>query len=145
MQTINASVRRSAILDALSKRAPVIVIIVLCAALVCDWVSAPLWLPDGLAIVVGSLAVVLMAARGGRPQFASRDRGLSSIQDWVNQELAGKGMPAGFYLLGFFGFVTIMLTGVQGAYATPAWAAFALGAAWGIANAHYTADEGPQL
>lgn len=138
--------RRSAILDALSKRAPVIVITVLCVALVSDWASAPLWLPDGLAIVVGSLALVLMAARGGRAQFASNeDRGVSSIQDWVNQELAGKGTPAGFYLLGFFGLVTIMLTGVEGAYAMPAWAAFALGAAWGIANAHYSADDGPEL
>ena len=138
--------RRSLILDTLSKRAPVIVVIALCTALVSDWVSAPLWLPTGLAILVGSLALVLMAARGRRSQLASdEDPGLSSLEDWVKQELAGKGTPAGFYLLGFFGFVTIMLTGVEGSYAMPAWAAFALCAAWGIANAHYSADDASEL
>jgi H+/Cl- antiporter ClcA len=132
-------------LDALSERAPVIVVVTQCAALVVYWVNAPSWLPYGLAVIVGSLALVLMAARGRRPQFASNeDLGLNSSKDWIAQELAGKGTPQGFYLLGFFGFVTIMLTGFQGAYATPAWAAFALGAAWGIANARYTTGDGSE-
>lgn len=135
--------RRRAILDALSKHAPAIVVMTLCAALVSYWFSAPLWLPSGLAIIVGGMAVILLAARGRRAEFAStEDPGFSIIQDRIAQELAGKGTPAGFYLLGFFGIVTIMLTGPEGVYATPAWAAFALGAAWGIANARYTTDEG---
>jgi hypothetical protein len=56
-------------------------------------------------------------------------------------ELAGKGTPPGFYVLGFFGFLTIMLTGFRSPHAMPAWAAFFLGIVWGIANRHYPADE----
>ena len=41
--------------------------------LVSDWVSAPAWLPYGLAIIVGSLALALMAARGRRSSFATKE------------------------------------------------------------------------
>jgi hypothetical protein len=142
-QTINEAVRDSAILDALSKRAPIIVAITLCAALLSYWVNAPVWLPYGLAILVGGLALVLMAARGRRSRFATKEEPeINGNENWIAQELAGRGTPPGFYLLGFFGFVTIMLTGFQGAYAMPSWAAFALGVAWGISNARYTYEEG---
>lgn len=134
--------RGSAILDALSKRAPLIVAVTLCAALVSYWVDAPVWLPNGLAIIVGCLALVLMAARGRPSLSVTSDEPGSSNNGWIAQELAGKGTPAGFYLLEFFGFVTIMLTGFQGPYAMPSWAALALGAAWGISNARYTFEEG---
>ena len=135
--------RRSRILDALSKRAPAIVIVTLCSALGSYWLSAPLWLPECLAIIVAGLALVLMAARGRRAQFSGwESSGGSSDKNWIAQELAGNGTPAGFYLFGFFGCVTIMLTGVEGAYATPAWAALALAVAWGFANARYTDDDG---
>lgn len=134
--------RGSTILDALSKRAPIIVIITLCAALVIYWVDAPVWLPDGLAIIVGGFALVLMAARGRRTSFVPQEESDSSTDSWIAQELAGNGTPSGFYVLEFFGLVTIMLTGFQGAYAMPSWAALALGAAWGITNARYTYGEG---
>lgn len=134
--------RGSAILDVLSKRAPLIVVITLCAALVSYWVDAPVWMPNGLAIVVGCLALVLMAARGRPSLLVIKEEAGSSNNGWIAQELAGKGTPSGFYLLEFFGFVTIMLTGFQGAYAMPSWAALALGAAWGISNARYTFEEG---
>jgi hypothetical protein len=134
--------RGSAILDALSKRAPLIVAVTLCAALVSYWVEAPVWLPNGLAIVVGCLALVLAAARGRRPPSVTYEEEDSSSNGWIAQELAGKGTPPGFYLLEFFVFVTIMLTGFQGVYAMPSWAALALGAAWGISNARYTFEEG---
>ena len=42
--------------------------------------------------------------------------------------------------LAFFGFLTIMLTGFQSAYATPAWAGLALGIVWGLANRTYPAE-----
>ncbi len=130
--------RDSVILDALSKRAPTIVAMTLCAALLSYWVTAPVWLPDSLAVIVGGLAVVLLAARGRRAHFATEEEpGLNGSKDWIAQELAGKGTPPGFYVLGFFGFVTIMLTGFQGAYSMPSWAAFALGVAWGVTNARY--------
>jgi hypothetical protein len=131
-------VRRSAISDGLSKRVPAIAAFTLCAALVADWVSAPVWLPRGLAVIVGGLALMVLAARGRRYE-ASEDP--DSDRSWIAYELAGKGTPAGFYPLGFFAIVTIVLTGTVSPYSLPAWAALGLGIAWGIANAHYPADD----
>lgn len=139
------AVRVRSTLDALSKRAPTIVVFTLCAALIADWIDAPLWLPKAIAIVVGSLALMLMAARGRQHQFKTREElGFISGTEWIAYELAGKGTPPGYYLLGFFGFLTIMLTGFQSAYAMPAWAGFGLGVVWGIVNARYPADEEPE-
>jgi len=126
-------------LNVLSRRAPTIVALTLCAALVADWVSAPVWLPKGLAVIVGSLALMLLAMRGRR--FETREDHESDSDSWIAYELAGKGTPAGFYPLGFFGIVTIVLTGTQSTYSLPAWAAFGLGIAWGLANAQYPIDE----
>jgi len=118
-----------------------IVIMTLCAALVTDWTGAPLWLPYGLAIIVGSLALVVMASRDRRGPVRTEEEPGATGKSWIAHELAGKGTPSGFYVLGFFGLVTIMLTGFQGPYSLPAWAALALGGAWGIANARYPSDE----
>jgi hypothetical protein len=101
-----------------------------------------MWLTNGLAIFVGSLTLVLLASRERRNQFESaEDLGVSPGRDWIAYELAGKGSPPGFYLLGFFGFLTIWLTGFQSPYSKPAWAAFFLGIVWGIVNARYPTDE----
>jgi hypothetical protein len=131
------------IFNGLSKRSPTIVVATLCAALLLDWTDAALWLPYALAIVVGSLALVLMATRDrrGRQVMTANDADSTENDSWIAHELAGKGTPSGSYLLGFFALVTIVLTGVQGAYAMPAWAGLALGAAWGIANARYRPEE----
>ena len=128
-------------IDALSKRAPSVVVFTLGAALVLAWVNAPPWMPSALAAVVGGLALLLFAARGGR----SARRGAQDERNWAAWELAGKGTPPGSYLLGFFAFVTIMLTGIQSPYALPAWAGLALGLVWGIANRHYPAEEDSDL
>lgn len=128
-------------IDALSKRTPSIVVFTLGAALLAAWVNAPVWLPTALAAAVGALAVLLFAARGGR----GARRGDDDERNWAAWELAGKGTPPGSYLLGFFAFVTIMLTGIQSPYATPAWAGLALAAAWGIANRHYPVEEDSEL
>jgi len=125
-------------LDALSKRAPVIVIVTLCAALVSAWVGAPDWLPNWGAIAVAILALVLLAARGRRTRFAAAE---DEERGWLAYELAGKGSPQGFYPLAFFGIVTIVLTGIQTPSAKLAWAGFCLGIVWGIVNADYPADE----
>ena len=131
-----------AALDMLSKRAPVIVIITLCAALVSAWGGAPDRLPNGLAIIVGSLALVLLVSRGRRNQFRTAEElGFGRTRDWIAYELAGKGSPQGFYPLAFFGIVTIVLTGLQSPPSKLAWAGFALGVVWGIVNARYPADE----
>jgi hypothetical protein len=140
-QAMNASMGIRAIVDVLSKRAPVIVVVTLCAALVGAWISVPVWLPNGLAIIVGGLALLLFAAKGRRHRFKAREElGSNRSSDWIAYELAGKGTPRGSYLLGFFGILTIMLTS-QSPCAMLAWAGFALGVVWGIVNADYPADQ----
>ena len=134
--------RAGGILDRLSKRAPAIVIITLCAALVGAWTSAPVWLAKGAAIFVAGLALVLLAARKRRHLFDTLgEAGFTNDRGWIAHELAGKGTPPGSYLLGFLGFLTIALTGFNSPFAMLAWAGFALGVVWGIINAHYPAGE----
>lgn len=129
-------------LDALSRRAPLIVAFTLCAALLGAWSGAPDWLANGLAIIVGFLALALLAARGRRNEFRiAEELGSTRSGDWIAYELAGKGSPPGFYVLAFFGILTIVLTGFQTPYAMLAWAGFSLGVVWGIVNARYPADE----
>ena len=129
-------------IDRLSKRAPSIVVFTLCAALVAAWINAPVWLPEVLAAVVGCLAILLFAARGGRGSYRGRAGSVeTSDKNWIEYELAGKGTPPGYYVLAFFGIVTIALTGFQTPYAMPAWAGFALGIVWGIANRSYPAED----
>jgi hypothetical protein len=135
------SVRRGPILDELSRRAPAIVAFTLFAALLADWLKAPPELAKGLAVIVGCSALVLLAARRRRPFNAKNDLGFDNDASWIAYELAGKGTPPGFYVLGFFGIVTIVLTGVQSPYSLPAWAAVGLDIAWGMANAHYPVDD----
>ena len=142
LQTICTSVRVSVFFDMLSKRAPHIVVLTLCAALVAAWTGAPIGLSNSLAIIIGVLAVVLFAARARRSQFKTTEElGFIQFRDRIAYELAGKGSPPGFYLLSFFGIITIFLTGFDSPYSKPAWAGFFLGVVWGIANAHYPADE----
>ena len=126
----------------LSKRAPAIVAFTLGAALLGAWSGAPIWLANGLAIIVGFAALALLASRGRRNEFRTAEElGSTRSGDWIAYELAGKGSPPGFYVLGFFGIVTIVLTGFQTPYARLAWAAFFLGVVWGIVNARYPVDE----
>jgi hypothetical protein len=134
-------VHRGAILDELSRRAPTIVAFTLFAALAADWVNAPPELAKGLAIIVGCAALALLATRGRRQFSAKKDVGIDSDIGWIAYELAGKGTPAGFYLLGFFGIVTVVLTGVESPYSLPAWAALGLHMAWGMANARHPVDD----
>src|SRR4051794_12209382 len=91
---IHPSVLVRAFLDALSKRAPMIVVITLCAALLSAWSGAPEWLNNGLAIGVGSLGLVLLASRGRQNEFKTAEElGSSRSKDWIAYELAGKGSP----------------------------------------------------
>lgn len=129
-------------MDTLSRRAPAITVFTLCAALVGAWVEAPAWLANLLAVVVGSMALILMTAKGRRKHFSSGDEPEpDNDTGWLAYELAGKGTPPGYYVLAFFGFLTIILTGFGSPYARPAWAGFALGLVWGVVNVRYPADE----
>lgn len=129
-------------LNALSRRVPIIVVVTLCGALGAYWLDTPQWLPYGLALIVGSIAIVVMAARDRRESMPENELVPAKNRSWIAHELAGNGSPSGSYLLGFFSLVTIILTGFQGAYALPAWAALALAAAWGVANARYPDGDG---
>lgn len=126
-------------IDTISKRASSIVVFTLCAALLGEWISVPEWLPTALASVVGCLALLLFAARVRRhePETSKEE---DTPQSWIQYELAGRGTPPGYYVLAFFGFLTIVLTGFQSAYAMPAWAGFALGIVWGLANRNYPSE-----
>jgi hypothetical protein len=128
-------------IDRLSRRAPSIVVYVLGISLLCGWVGAPVWVVTALALVIGGLAAVLLAARGGK----NAGRGANHDRNWVAWEVAGQGTPPGSYLLAFFSFLTIFLIGFESAYARPAWAAFALAIVWGIVNRQYPADEESDL
>jgi hypothetical protein len=133
-------------IDRLSERAPSIVVFTLCAAVLAWWMDAAVWLPEAAATVVGFLAILLFAACGGRGRFKDcEDSAESSEKTWLDYELAGKGTPPGYYVLAFFGIVTIALTGFRSPYAMLAWAAFALGIVWGIANRTYPTDEEADL
>ena len=130
-------------LEILSKRAPVIVGVTLCTALLSAWTGAPVRLTNALAVIVGILGLVLLASRRRR-QFRTEDElGSAPARDWIAFELAGKGTPPGFYLLGFFALVTIFVTGVQSPYSKLAWAGLFLGIVWGVVNVRYPTDEAP--
>ncbi len=138
--------RVRAFLDGLSKQAPRLVAFTLGAALLGAWSGAPGWLANGLAIIVAFLALALLAARGRRNEFRTAEElGSTRSGDWIAYELAGKGSPPGFYVLAFFGILTIVVTGFQTPYAMLAWAGFALGIVWGIVNARYPADDPSDL
>jgi hypothetical protein len=128
-------------IDGLSKRAPSIVVLTLCASLLGEWMEAPGWLITAIAIAVGALALLLFAARGRGPRRSAEDSGATQSKNWIAYELEGKGTPPGSYLLCFFGFLTVVLIGFQSPYARPAWAGVALGVVWGIANREYPPDD----
>ena len=132
-------------LDRLSKRAPEIVIATLCVALLGAWIGAPEWLANGLAILIGALALMVVATRRRRPQLRMiGDEESTESPSWLGYELAGKGTPLGTYLLAFFAFVTAMLTGFDTPFGKLAWAALALTIAWSAANAHFPVEPDPR-
>ena len=125
----------------LSKRAPTTVVYTLCAAIFGAWVGAPAWIANGLAIIVGMFALVVLASR--RRQYHIRAVGEPEPEEtpsWLGYELAGKGTPLGTYLLAFFAFLTAMLTGFDSPYGKLAWAGLALAVAWSAANAHFPVE-----
>lgn len=128
----------NSVIDALSKRAPSIVVFTLCASLMSALFDSPSWLPAAAGIAVGGLALLLLAARGrGQQVPRGDDPDSTENRTWLAWELAGKGTPPGFYLLCFFGFLTLVLTGFQSPHGLLAWAGVGLTVAWGVANRSY--------
>lgn len=136
---IDAPVRSAKFMDALSKRAPSIAVVTFCVALLGAWTSAPIWLCNGIATLVGILALLLLVARGRRRRVNATDE--LNIRDVIAYELAGEGTPRGSYLLGFFGFLTIMLIGFQSPYRMLVFAGLGLAAVWGFVNVRYPAGD----
>ena len=132
--------RRIVTVDALSRRSPTIVAVTLGIALLAYWFGAPLVVPYGLALIVGGIAIVVMAARKRNARL-NAELEAAKTGSWIAQELAGHGSPPGSYTLAFFCLVTIALTGFVGPFALPAWTGLALAAAWAFANASYPSDE----
>jgi len=141
-RSIKQPMRSRRFLDRLAKRAPDIVILTLFAALLGAWTDAPAFVANGLAIVVGILALGVLATRRRRPLFENAyEQDSSERPGWLEHELAGKGTPHGSYLLAFFGFLTIMLTGFNSPFGKLAWAGLALTIAWSVADIHFPADQ----
>src|SRR3954454_21906224 len=131
--------RMAVTVDALSRRAPRIVGASLCIALLAYWFEAPLALPYALATILAVVAIAVAARRKRDERLV--DSGAAKNDSWIAHELAGNGSPPGSYVLAFFAFITVALTGFVGPYALPGWASLALSAAWGFANARYPSDE----
>jgi hypothetical protein len=108
------------------------------------WTGAPVWLANALAVIVGILGLVLLASRKRRQFRTEEELGSAPVRDWIAFELAGKGTPPGYYLLGFFGILTIFATGVESPYSKLAWAGLFLGVVWGIVNARHPTHEASQ-
>jgi hypothetical protein len=129
-------------IDRLVKRAPGIAALTFGIALVAAWFSAPDWLCNGIALIVGGLALLVLIARGRRNEFRHAEAIESTrAGDWLNYELAGKGSPEGFYPLVAFGVITAVLTGFEAPYDKLAYAGLALAIAWGFVSARYPANE----
>jgi len=116
------------------------VIAVLVIALVGAWTKGSASLFSALSLVVGCLALVLLVTRGMRHMRPKESLGFTRNQSWFANELAGKGMPRGSYVLGFAAILTMFVCGFQSAYGTLAFAAFALAVAWVRANVRNPAD-----
>jgi hypothetical protein len=125
------------LIGVVSERAPVIAGLALLGALLGTWTRAPDALLNAFAIVVGSLALLLWAARRLQLQFKSKEGlGFARNRDWIAYELTGKGTPRGYYPLGALGLAAILLSGFQWL----AFAGFMLVVVWGIVNCRYPAD-----
>src|SRR6188474_1188620 len=84
LEAIHTPVRAAGILDMLSKQAPVIVIITLCAALVGAWTGAPVWLARSAAIIVAGLTLLLLATRKRRQPFdTSGEADFTNSSGWI--------------------------------------------------------------
>ena len=81
--------RRIVTVDALSRRSPTIVAVTLGIALLASWFGAPLVVPYGLALIVGGIAIVVMAA-SKRNARLNADLEAAKTESWIAQELAGQ-------------------------------------------------------
>lgn len=134
--------RTIAILDSVSRRAPAVVVTVLCTALAGSWAGAPGWLADGLAAAIVLVALAVFAYRRRRKPLraVTDDPADLTLKEKMAFELEGSGTPPGFYLLAFFAFLTMMLAGFHTPFGRLALAALALSVAWGLANVEYPED-----
>ena len=126
-----------AIINALSKRAPLIVIGVLLVAVIGPLVGAPDVLLNSLAFAVGSLAITLWAAKGLPLQSKSNgELGFAGSRERLAFGFSAKGAPRGSSALGLVAGAVTVLSGGQWL----AFAGFGLTVVWRIIEARYPAD-----
>ena len=126
-----------ALIDALSKRAPLIVVGVLLFAVVGPWVGVPDAILNILAVAVGSLAIVLWASKGLPLQSKSNgELGFARSRDRIGFGWSARGAPRGAFALGLVAGATTILTGGQ----SLAFAGFGLTVVWIIIETKYPAD-----
>ena len=126
-----------ALIDALSKRAPLIVVGVLLFAVVGPWVGVPDAILNILAVAVGSLAIVLWASKGLALQSkSSGELGFARSRDRIGFGWNARGAPRGAFSLGLVAGATTILTGGQ----SLAFAGFGLTVVWIIIETKYPAD-----
>lgn len=124
----------------LSKWAASTAIVVWIVALTGAWANGSERLFNGLAIIVGGLALVLLFTRG-LPRMASKeDLGFDSNRSWLSSVLLGRHYPRGSFLLGFVGLLVVILSGFNTPYGTLAFAGYAMAIAWVRANRRYPAE-----
>jgi len=129
------------ILDILSKRAPVIAALAFATSLLGKWTSAPVLPFYILAVVVGLMALALATTKGLSRIFKSKEElGFGRNRDWIAYLGSMKGRPRGFLRLSCFGFVALIISGLNQPYGNLAFAGWFLLIAWGIANRRYPAD-----
>jgi hypothetical protein len=127
-------------IDWLSKWAVAIAIAAWLVALAGLWGSGPEWLFDALAILVGGLALVLLFTRG-LPRMASKEAlGFDSNRSWLFSAVLGRQYPRWSFLLGFVGFVVVVLSGFNTPSGKLAFAGYAMAIAWARANRCYPAE-----
>ena len=129
------------ILDILSKRAPVVAVLAFATTLLGRWISAPVLPFYILAVVVGLMAFALAMTKGLSRTFKSKEElGFNRNRDWIAYLGTTKGLPRGFRQLGCFGFVAVIISGLNQPYGNLAFAGYFLVIAWGFANKRYPAD-----
>ena len=73
--------------------------------------------------------------------FKSKEElGFGRNRDWIAYLVFMKGRPRGFLRLSCFGFVALIVSGLNQPYGNLAFAGWFLLIAWGIANRRYPAD-----
>ena len=120
------------IVDAASRRAPLIIVAAIVAAVAGAWSNAPQWPFYALTLALLMLALIVWGLRGPARLLKSKEQlGFRRNRDWLGFELFAKGTPRGYYALAIVSWLAVVLTGLRFPYAAVAIAGGLLTVAWG--------------